>query len=164
VPHDRRSRAAGSRVSRRASHCQLADRRQRTPRVDFGTDCVAVMDEEQMHRPAQAVRAYGKMQRLNAELAELTEKMQPRRHENTKSTLAFFVSSCFRGCLLKNFSAASAVSALNVLFTFYGVVGRPGGMSDLANRGSISSRMASSYNTPAMTIAPLFTSASTIRS
>ena len=63
VPHDRWSRAAGSRVSRRASHCQLADRRQRTPRVDLGPDRVAVMDEEQMHRPAQAVRAYEKIRR-----------------------------------------------------------------------------------------------------
>src|SRR5439155_24426095 len=53
-----------------------------------------------------------KMRRLNAELAEHTEKCN---HEDTKSTLAFFVSSCFRGCLLKSFFAASAVSALNVI-------------------------------------------------
>src|SRR5437773_435392 len=39
------------------------------------------------------------LRRLNAELAKAHGEMQPRRHETTKSTLAFFVSSCFRGCL-----------------------------------------------------------------
>src|SRR5438552_19140614 len=53
---------------------------------------------------------------INAELAELTEKCN---HEDTKTRKVRWLSSCLRAFVvafnnIKNFSAASAVSALNV--------------------------------------------------
>ena len=50
VPDDRRPCAASGRVGRDPRHGLLANGRQRTPRVDFRSDRVAVMDEKQMQR------------------------------------------------------------------------------------------------------------------
>src|SRR2546428_7810724 len=57
------------------------------------------------------------MRRLNAELAELTEECN---HEDTKTRRVTLASSCLPSFVVtfnnvKNFSAASAVSALNVM-------------------------------------------------
>ena len=48
------------------------------------------------------------------ELAEVTKNATTKTRKHEKY-VAFFVSSCFRGCLFKNFSTASAASALNVV-------------------------------------------------